>query len=132
MLTSLTKAELGERGPPVEIMNASPLTACVALRILSWGTVLTLGGLLLGSRLYRSLLKLLLLLLHHHRLLHVDFIGGGRCISLLLAHPSRLHLLVLAPDSLLDAVEDGLVMSLIQSAVFLPHIGQCALQLLLE
>ena len=73
-----------------------------------------------------------MLLVHHHRCLHVDVVGRGRSVGLLLTEPPRLHLLVLAPDALLDAIQDGLVMRLISLAIFRSHSCQRTRQLLRE
>ena len=89
-LTGLAKAELGQRRPPVEILNACLLSTCTArLRILSrWilsrGGALALRCLLRWTILYGEILKLRLLLIHHHCLLHVDVVSGGRSVGLLL------------------------------------------------
>lgn len=64
--------------------------------------------------------------------MHVDVVGRGRSVGLLLTEPPRLHLLVLAPDALLDAIQDGLVMRLISLAIFRSHSCQRTRQLLRE
>ena len=94
-------AEIGQRVPPVQVVVACGLAAPsynARLRhnLFEHGRICALERRRHRSREHRRGGR--------SRALHVDVVGGGRSHDLLLALSARLHLLVLSPDALLDAV----------------------------
>ena len=63
--------------------------------------------------------------------LHVDFKSGRRSHGLQLPLPTRLYLLVLTPDPLLDAVKNCLLLRLVRLALLLARLIELPCELLL-
>jgi len=125
VLTSDLEAKVGQRRSPVQVVNACHLFSRAHLT----------GLFRVFTRFFRlcdaSVVELLSLLGGDLRPLHVDLVGRGRRGRLLGAIPTSLNLLMLAPNTLLDAVKYCLIVCLIHFGISRALLSQLLLQLLL-